>query len=221
MSQKSWYVLFGHGHPLQKGNLTLVPDNGTMIKMIPGTCTPMRALELSEYAMRLPNTPPDELVEILNRLESDIHDHPPAFRIYEPASTYSDSRIVIEDAKLFHYDFNDANIGTYDFTDLLHKSITRNTDPNCFPLSSVNRYLARLGEPYILVVLACMQTDDPKTNQDVEDLLSSGHSIEEVHKMVKDIGYHGGKKSRMIKRSMRKKRRRNRKTTQHHATKRR
>ena len=58
MAQNSLYVLFGHGLPLQIGNLIYVPDNGTMIKMIPGTCTPMRALELSEYATRLPNTPP-------------------------------------------------------------------------------------------------------------------------------------------------------------------
>jgi hypothetical protein len=212
MSQNSLYVLFGHGNPLQKGNLIHVPENGTMIKMIPGTCTPMRALKMVEYAIRVPNTPPDELVKILNELVSTKHH--PAFRTYEPMSVYSDSRIVIEDAKLYHYDFNDAakEVSTYDMTDLLLGYL--NPNPGHIPLSIVNRYLATRHAPlnYTLVVLACMQID-PATDAAVEDLLSSGqHSIEEVHNMVKDIGYHGGKKSRMIKSSVGKKRR-NLKTT--------
>ena len=90
-----------------------------------------------QHVFRTP--PPDELVKILNGLESDIHHHPPGFRIYEPASTYSDSRIVIADAKLYHYDFNDAakEVIKYDITDLLLGNLKPN--PGYIPLSLVNR----------------------------------------------------------------------------------
>ena len=56
MAQNSFYILIGHGNPLTGGGiLQNVPRNGTMIKMIPGTCTPAeRAIKLAEL-LRLKN----------------------------------------------------------------------------------------------------------------------------------------------------------------------
>ena len=216
---QSFYVLFGHGSPLTKRTLTSVPDNGTMIKMIPGTCTPRRALDMTELVMRSPTTTPAELVKELNEIKSE--EHHPAFRIYEPRTTYSESQIANAGTTLHHYVFDATHVSIYDITNLLHQSITHN--PGYIELSRVNRYLARLGEPYILVVLSCMQVDEETDAFVHEQLKSGGLTIEEVHEILKKRGYHGGKKSRMIKRSMGKKRR-NRKTTQRkkkHVTKRR
>lgn len=226
MAQKSFYVLFGHGSPLTKGTLTSVPDNGTMIKMIPGTCTPMRAATLVEHMMRYRDITPADLVEELNKINSTSSTHRSAFRIYEPMTTYSDSRIVIEDAKLLKCVLRDANVSIYDVTDILHNSIKSFHDPvhpEHIQLSRVQRYLALQPDNktgYVLVVLACMQIDKAMDEFVLEQLQNPDLTIEVVHERLKTFGYHGGKKSRMIKRSMRKKRR-NRKTTQRHTTKRR
>ena len=218
MAQNSFYVLFGHGSPVEKRKLTNVPDNGTMIKTIPGTCASMFTTPATRRAMHYRNTTPAELVDILNDIKSEKNpDDRHAFRIYEPNTTYSDSQIMIEGTELHRYVFGETQVSVYNDTDLLHQSITHNPDPHCFPLSRVNRYLALLGKPYTLVVLSCMQID-PATDADVNALLSSGdYSVDAVHEMLKEMGYYGGNNSRMIKRSMGKKRR-NRKTTQRKKT---
>ena len=219
MAQNSFYVLFGHGSPLKKGTRTLIPDNGTMIKMIPGTCTPMRSNQLVDYMLHDDTTTPADLVEHLNNINSNSKEHRSAFRIYEPMTTYSDSQIENEGTTLHHYVFDATHVNIHDITNLLHQSITHN--PGYIELSRVNRYLTLLGEPYTLVVLACMQI-----NTDMDEFVLDQlkiHPIEVVHERLNTFGYYGGKKSRIINRSMGKKRR-NRKTTQRkkkHATKRR
>jgi hypothetical protein len=224
MAQKSFYVLIGHGEPLTKRTLTAVPDNGTMIKMIPGTCTPARTAELTEHMMRYRDITPAALVEELNNINSTSSAHRSAFRIYEPSSMYSDSQIVIEDTKLLKYVFRDANVVSYDDTVPLHEFIKPDPhDPEHIQLSRVQRYLAMQPDNktgYVLVVLACMQINKDMDEFVLEQLQNPDLTIETVHERLKTFGYHGGKKSRMIKRSMRKKRR-NRKTTQRHTTKRR
>ncbi len=224
MAQNLLYVLFGHGLPLTRGNLIHVPDNGTMIKMIPGTCTPEDTLELTQYIMRSPNTPPADFVEILNNrtghwksMGIDKMNHP-AFTIYEPGSIYSDSQIVNEEhTKLFRYKFDDKAVSTYNITDLLHEHIQKKPIANAefFPLSSVNEYIARLHPSlnYTLIVLACMSIDKDMDAW-VYEQLRSGIPIETVHERLrKTFRYYGGKKGRMIKTAMGNKRRK-RKTTQ-------
>jgi hypothetical protein len=216
MAQNLLYVLFGHGQPLQKGNLIHVPDNGTMIKMIPGTCTPEDTLQLTQHIMRYPNTPPAEFVKLLNGIGPwksmgiDKMNHP-AFTIYEPGSIYSDSQIVNEEhTKLFHYKFDDKAVSTYNITDLLHEHIQKKPIANAefFPLSSVNEYIARLHPSlnYTLIVLACMSIDKDMDAW-VYDQLRSGLPIETVHERLKTtFRYHGGKKGRMNQKTIRKKR---------------
>ena len=216
MAQNSFYILIGHGHPLTGGLLQNVPRNGTMIKMIPGTCTPAeRAIKLAELLIIPLSSPtstrttPAELVQHLNEMKSDVN--LPAFNIYEPSSQYSESRIVIRDTHLYHYKFDDTTkqMSKHDLTDLLLDAIN---PPGHIPLSSVNRYLAVNSTNYTLLVLACMQVD-PKTDAEVQKHLLAGMSVDDVHTKLKRMGYYGGNKSRMTKKSMRKKRR-NRKTTQ-------
>jgi hypothetical protein len=134
----------------------------------------------------------------------------PAFTIYEPGSIYSDSQIVNEEhTKLFHYAFDDKAVSTYNITDLLHEHIKKKHFANAefFPLSSVNEYIARLHPSlnYTLIVLACMSIDKDMDAW-VYDQLRSGLPIETVHERLKTFRYHGGKKGRMSKKSMKTKR---------------
>ena len=218
MTQNSLYVLYGHGTKVNMGNIKLVPENGTMIKMIPGTCTPSFTLDVIEHVMRDPNTPHAEFVESLNGIgtwqpttSETPSTHHPAFKMYEPKSKYSDTHIVNEYyTKLFLYHFDDATrlVSKYDITDLLLSHIDIEPRDN-IPLSRVHEYLSKfsISPNYTLIVLACMVTGTV-IDKDVNDQLQSSIPIEQVYNFLKERGYYGGKKSRMGQK------RRTRKTSQ-------
>jgi hypothetical protein len=211
------FILSGHGVPPDINDLKHVPQNGQMIRMIPGTCPPIHAIQAINLSLwRNPNQPTDDILTTLNSVKTTKRN---AFRLYEPTDEYSDQYILVQfssvtmdsqDGMLNEYAY-DAAIGGYSVvnrTDLL--TPTRQVDDNMYvKLSEVHTLLSSIYANYLLIVVSCVGTGHRKMDRSIRKKVKR-RGIQGVVKYLSTIGYAGGKKGsaskRMTKKSMKTKR---------------
>jgi len=199
------------------GDLKHVPQNGQMIRMIPGTCPPIHAIPtINVSLLRNPNQPTGDILRILNSVETTKMN---AFRLYEPTDQYSDQYIQVQfssvtmdgqDGMLNEYAYNAAIGGcsVVNRTDQL--TPTRQVDDNMYvKLSEVHTLLSSKYPNYLLIVVSCVSTGHKKMDESIQEKVKE-HGIQGAVDYLSSIGFAGGKKGsaskRMTKKSMKTKR---------------
>jgi hypothetical protein len=211
------FILSGHGAPSEMHDLKHVPQNGQMIRMIPGTCPPIHAIPtINMSLLRNPNQPTGDILRILNSVETTKMN---AFRLYEPTAQYSDQHIQVQfssvtmdgqDGMLNEYAYNAAIGGcsVVNRTDQL--TPTRQVDDNMYvKLSEVHTLLSSKYENYLLIVVSCVSTGHEEIDKSIQNKVKKD-GIQCVVDHLSTFGFAGGKKGsaskRMSKRSMKTKR---------------
>jgi hypothetical protein len=210
-------ILSGHGVPPNMHDFGHVPQNGQMIRMIPGTCPPIHAISaINGSLLRNPNQSTDAILSTLNSVDTTQTN---AFRLYEPTTQYSDQYIQVqcssftmngEDGMLNEYAYN-AAIGACSLvnkTKLL--TPTPQSDGNMYvKLSEVHALLRSIYPSYLLIVVSCVSTGHVPLDENIQKKVKKG-KFERAMKKLTRYGFAGGKKgsasNHMNQKTIRKKR---------------
>ncbi len=204
---QSRLILSGHGMPPNINDFQQVSLNGQMIRMIPGCCPPVHAIQAIHWSLwNNPFQPASDIIQTLNSVESTKTN---AFRVYEPGQPYSDQYIQVEfsnitrdgiDGMLTEYTY--APSGGFSATNktLLLKPTPGPDGGMYVKLSDVHNMLRTIYPSYLLIVLSCVSTGHDLYDQFIQNMVKET-SIANTSAHLWSKGLAGGKKvsSTMIK----------------------